>query len=593
MSRLAAATADAIAIAAAAIGAMTVAIAIVAAATAATKAADCSAVMAGRLRLRVQVRLRRLESPTTRDRPTAYTTAADTIRLKDTQEKPPALYAGGFFMRWRQTPLSQIPPSVILAEHPFGPVSQRPRMEHASETISSIPRDAAGPQSPRPPLLEDASFWGMTATQFLGAFNDNLIKQLALLIAAPAAVGMGVAAKEADEQPLAMALFSIPFLLFSSYAGFLSERNSKRTIIVLCKVAEIGIVLLGMAAFALWNMTGMAGLLVVLFLMGTHSAFFGPGKYGILPELFAERDLPKANGIILMTTFLAIIFGMALAGFLEEWLGHQRLWMASGVCLVIAVVGTQTALLVRPVPPADPALRFTWSALLIPQEMRALLNRDRPLLWAIIANSVFWLIGGVVQPTVNAVGKDQFAVGSTLTSLLAACMGVGIAIGSVLAIGLSRGKVNFTLVKAGAWLITATLGCLSLSQAQAIDPRENPMLLIVYGAGLVLLGAFAGLFAVPLQVFLQTRPPAALKGRTIATNNLANWIGIVGSAGVYWVFARTVETLHWPRTAVFALGALMLRWRFSTAGVGSGEVPAETGLLPGPRLVKKTLTARG
>src|SRR5262245_29270807 len=164
--------------------------------------------------------------------------------------------------------------SVILAEHPNGPVWHLIRMEHASETISPAPQAAAGPEFPRPPLLADASFWGMTTTQFLGAFNDNLVKQLALLIAAPAAAGMAAAAKQADEQPLAMALFSIPFLLFSSYAGFLSERYSKRTVIVLCKVAEIGIVLLGMVAFAAWHYSGMIGLLVVVFLMGTHSAFF-------------------------------------------------------------------------------------------------------------------------------------------------------------------------------------------------------------------------------------------------------------------------------------------------------------------------------
>lgn len=435
-------------------------------------------------------------------------------------------------------------------------------MEQAPDAVAAVPAASrALADGPPTPLFRDRSFWGMTATQFLGAFNDNLVKQLALLIAAPAAAGMavvGAAAKEPDEQPLAMALFSIPFLLFSSVAGFLSERYSKRTIIVLCKVAEIGIVVLGMAAFALWNVTGMAGLLVVVFLMGTHSAFFGPGKYGILPELFAERDLPKANGIILMTTFLAIIFGTALAGLLRFLLGEERLWLASMACLLIAVAGTQTALMVRPVPAADPSLRFTWSAFLVPRPMRELLARDRALLGVILVNSLFWLIGGIVQPTVNAVGLDQFGVADWLTSLLAACMGVGIAAGSLLAIGLSRGKVNFTLVKTGAWLIVVVLLLLSLPRVEAIDVGKSSWFLILYGSGLVMLGVCAGLFAVPLQVFLQVRPPDSLKGRTIATNNLANWVAIVGSAGVYWLFARTVEAFDWPRTTVFAFTAMLM-----------------------------------
>src|SRR5438132_6243672 len=170
------------------------------------------------------------------------------------------------------------------------------------------------------PLFRDRSFWGMTATQFLGAFNDNLFKQLMLLLAIP--VG-AAAAQKADQQGLAMMVFSLPFVLFSGFAGYLSDRYSKRTVIVACKIAEIGIMLLGVVAFRAYGWTGYAGLLLVLWFMGTHSAFFGPGKYGILPELFRERDLPRANGVILMTTFLAIIFGTASAGILGTLLAER------------------------------------------------------------------------------------------------------------------------------------------------------------------------------------------------------------------------------------------------------------------------------
>ncbi|MCA9209560.1 MAG: hypothetical protein KDA55_14445, partial [Planctomycetales bacterium] len=74
----------------------------------------------------------------------------------------------------------------------------------------------------------------------------------------------------------------------------------------------------GVVAFLGFGQTGFAGLLVVLFLMGTQSTFFGPGKYGILPEMLREADLPRANGFILMTTFLAIILGTASAGLLAK-----------------------------------------------------------------------------------------------------------------------------------------------------------------------------------------------------------------------------------------------------------------------------------
>src|SRR5438552_19097846 len=114
--------------------------------------------------------------------------------------------------------------------------------------VANTPVASAGDEEAtnNQPLFRDRSFWGMTATQFLGAFNDNLFKQLMLLLAIP----VGAAAAQAeDQQWYAMMVFSLPFVLFSGLAGYLSDRYSKRTVIVACKVAEIGIMFLGVVAF--------------------------------------------------------------------------------------------------------------------------------------------------------------------------------------------------------------------------------------------------------------------------------------------------------------------------------------------------------
>jgi acyl-[acyl-carrier-protein]-phospholipid O-acyltransferase/long-chain-fatty-acid--[acyl-carrier-protein] ligase len=442
---------------------------------------------------------------------------------------------------------------------------------------TSRPGAASPPTAANPPLAEqatllrDKSFWSFTATQFLGAFNDNLFKQFVLLLAVgsiAAAANAGSAGGDAgraaganvtspgrlDLQSVAMFLFASPFLLFSGYAGYLSERYSKWQIVVASKVAEIGIMVLGMAAFALWHVLGLSGLFVVLFLMGAQSAFFGPPKWSILPELFDERDLPVANGIILMTTFLAIIFGTALAGLLVEMFGVARLWLASIACVLIAVAGTQTALMIRPLAAVNPGLPFTWSALAVHGDVLELLRRDRPLLLAIGASCMFWMIGGIVHPTVNSLGMIQFGLSEGPTSVLAACMGVGIAAGCVAAGKLSGHRVNFRLVRTGAWLIVVWLGFLALPGPGRYNLLHYWGTLVV----LVLLGFSAGLFAVPLQVFLQTRPPESLKGRTIATLNIANWLAIVASAGVYLVFDQIVNALAVPRATIFACTALLM-----------------------------------
>ena len=402
----------------------------------------------------------------------------------------------------------------------------------------------------------------MTATQFLGAFNDNLFKQLMLLLAIP--VGAAAATK-ADEQGFATMVFSLPFILFSGYAGFLSDRFSKRTVIVLAKVAEIGIMLLGVAAFLSYDLAGYRGLLVVLFLMGTHSAFFGPGKYGILPELFRKADLPLANGIILLTTFLAIIFGTASAGVLGSLAGDaaagrdpQRLWVGSAICIGIAVLGTCASLLVRKTPAADPRLQFRLSALAIPRETRGLLAADRPLFWALLASCVFWLISGITLQAVNSLGQAQLQLGDLKTSLMTATIGLGIAVGAVLAGLMCRGKPDFRIVTAGAWGIAVCMGILSISLPSAAGPPVH--LLGFWGSLplLILAGISAGMFAIPVQVFIQTRPPENQKGQMIATMNLTNFIAIFLSGVLYKLFDVVVESLHWPRSPIFAFTALLL-----------------------------------
>ena len=111
-----------------------------------------------------------------------------------------------------------------------------------------------------PPLMRDRSFWALNATQFLGAFNDNLCKQMVLLVA----VKFAEADRAANLQGLAMFAFALPFVLLSGTCGVIADRNSKRTIIVTSKLLEIAAMLLGMAAFASGS---LAALLVVLFLM--------------------------------------------------------------------------------------------------------------------------------------------------------------------------------------------------------------------------------------------------------------------------------------------------------------------------------------
>ncbi|MGI9430131.1 MAG: MFS transporter [Bythopirellula sp.] len=434
---------------------------------------------------------------------------------------------------------------------------------------------AAIDTSALPSLYRDRSFWGMTVTQFFGAFNDNLFKQLILLLSISAAADVAGDKQFDDQQWLPMLVFAAPFLMFTGIAGYFSDKLGKRGIIVGCKVSEIVVMVLGAIGFAIYsNSQTLVFLYSVLFLMGAQSAFFGPAKYGILPEMLRGEDLPRANGFILMTTFLAIIFGTVAAGFLLKEF-RDRLWVGSILCVSIAVIGTLTSLFVRRVRAANPDLRCEPASFTVPPDMMQLLRTDHPLLMALVVSSVFWLLAGMVPSAVNILGKSELGLSDDVTSILAGMVGVGIAFGCALGGLISRGQIRFGLIRAGSIGMLACLLLLAipaggdlgqLRDAQGELQRlpglgESGQWLGFTGSltALFLLGVFTGFFAVPLQVFLQSRPPGDKKGRMIAVMNQANWIGVLLSAVIYFLLSKLIELQDWPRSAMFLfIGALML-----------------------------------
>lgn len=435
--------------------------------------------------------------------------------------------------------------------------------------MSVSPIDSA---APRPRLFRDPSFWGMTATQFLGAFNDNVFKQLVLLIGADYAIHFQL--KGDPYQSAALAVFAIPFVLLSGIAGWLADRISKRNVVLGAKVAEIGIMFAGVLAFLSGDMHStplIVALLIVLGLMSVHSAFFGPSKYGILPELFAEHDLPQANGIIQMTTFLAIIFGAVVCGASKQYLQEAGigLWVVSAGGMLIAVAGTVTSLFVRRTPVARPDLRLSPAAFGVDRSTLQIVRSERTILRVLLVSSLFWFIGGVVQPAVNTYGKAQLGLDDRSTSVMVAMLGVGITIGCVLAGVWSKGRVSFVLVHRATLGMCVSLLMLSWVPLLELSSRTTGWL----SAGLLLaLGLTAGLFAVPLQVYLQAKPPADQKGRMIGTMNLFNWVAILLSAVAYgvcsWLFTIPASSpdgeprsiINWTFAILAALLVPVLLW---------------------------------
>ena len=104
------------------------------------------------------------------------------------------------------------------------------------------------------------------------------------------------------------------------------------------------------------------------------------------------------------------------------------------------------------------------------------------------------------------------------------------------------------------------VGCLgSLWLIAREAPAPVPEAWITAAAGvLLLLGFSAGIFVVPLQVFLQVCPTEDLKGRMMGTMNLINFCGIVASALAFFALRNLWGQLELPISWTFPVLATVV-----------------------------------
>jgi acyl-[acyl-carrier-protein]-phospholipid O-acyltransferase/long-chain-fatty-acid--[acyl-carrier-protein] ligase len=373
-------------------------------------------------------------------------------------------------------------------------------------------------------VLKDRGFFSFFWTQFLGAFNDNFYKIIVTLVAldAPAGVGGG-----SQYIPLIGALFILPFLVFSGYAGHLADVYSKRTVLIGVKIFEVVAMIFGLLAFFTDRIEPM---LVIVFLMGLHSTFFSPAKYGILPEMLPDKDLSRGNGLLEMSTFLAIILGTAMGGTIYEVWKDRLAWI--GVVLIsIAGLGVLTSLGITRVPASGAAKKLQLNPF---KEIVQGVNRlyHNPTLWlTVMGISYFWFLGALLQMDLPIFGKEILRLGETRIGLLWTFTAIGIGAGSLAAGRLSGDKIELGLVPLGS----VGMGIFSVALFYSSSSFNWATL------SLVMLGFSGGLFAVPLNALLQQRSERESKGQLIATNNVLNTLAVLLASVVLLVLGNWLE----------------------------------------------------
>ena len=404
-------------------------------------------------------------------------------------------------------------------------------------------------------LLKQKRFAPFFATQFLGAFNDNLFKN-ALVVLLTFQAAHWTTLKPELLANLAAGIFILPFFLFSATAGQLADKLDKAMLARLVKVLEMAI--MGVAAVGFF-LTSLPVLMGALFLLGCHSTLFGPVKYAILPQHLHADELVGGNALIEAGTFVAILLGTLAGGLLAGSVEHPA-WIAVGA-FVVALAGYVTSRGIPAAPAPVPELRINLNPLSETWRNIAFARENRTVFLSILGISWFWLYGALFLAQFPAYAKFVLGGGESSVTLLLATFTVGIGLGSMLCERMSGKHVEIGLVPFGS--IGLTLFGLDLYFASpaglaGTTPHDLLVLLSLPAIwrvlfDLLMLGVFGGFFIVPMYALVQLRSAPEHRARVIAANNILNALFmVVGALGAAALLGHGMSI-----PALFALGALL------------------------------------
>lgn len=400
-------------------------------------------------------------------------------------------------------------------------------------------------------LFKTRRFSAMFATQFLGAFNDNVFKQALILV-----ITYGAAAKMGKDisllNNLAALLFILPFFLFSALAGQIADKYEKSRLTHLIKLLEIIIMILSAIGF-MFEMYSL--LFVALFLLGAQSTFFGPIKYAYLPEVMHKDELVGANGLFQTGTSLAILTGMILAGILTQ-LSHSFVWI-SCITLLVAILGYAASRFLPVVPPHEPNLKIDYNIFRTSFNIINYLYGLPLLYFIILGNSWFWFYGATFLTQTPAFSKVILYGNESVVILLLTLFSIGTALGSLLCKTLTKNQISLKLLPLGILgLSVFAIDLYFALNSVSIAPPESGtysigQLFAMNGsirvfADLFLLGLSGGIYIVPLYASMQAYAPINHRSRIVGANNIFNAMFMVVSA-IFAILILTTFKLSIPQ----------------------------------------------
>jgi MFS family permease len=379
-------------------------------------------------------------------------------------------------------------------------------------------------------LLTQRRFAPFFGAQFLGAFNDNLFKT-ALVTAITFDAASWTDLNVGLLNNLIAGLFILPFVLASATAGQIADKTDKAFLMRAVKLMEIAIMVI--AAFG-WAMHNLWLLVAAVVGMGLHSTIFGPVKHSYLPQHLSKQELIGGNGMVQMGTFVGILTGQLL-GAAAMALGGTGVTVIVVATIAVALLGLLLTLLVPSSPPAAPDLIISRNVFAESARNLRFSAANRDVFIAMLANSWFWFFGAMILAQFPVYARDILHGAPEVFAVLLTAFSIGIGAGSLMCERLSGGRLHLGLVPIGALGLSLFGIDLYFASTQAMPAQVTAASLLVGEQFRILLdcfllGAFGGIYVVPLFALIQTRSEPSHLSRTIGGMNILNALFMVVAA---------------------------------------------------------------
>lgn len=375
-------------------------------------------------------------------------------------------------------------------------------------------------------LFKSRRFLPLFVVQFLGAMNDNLYKNSFIIL-------ITFSLAQEAKMPLAagLGIFILPFFLFSAMAGELADRIDKSKMIRWIKFAEV--VILGVGATMAFYLKSTTLLYFVLFLMGTHSAFFGPLKYSILPQQLRRDELLFGNAWIEASTFIAILLGTILGGVLI--LRDHGVLIVSVLLMIIAVAGWVMSFFILPAKSEDPKLKLHFNFWKATLDVLKHVRRRPHIFRVMMGISWFWFIGATLMTVIPLFTREILRGDQDTVTMLLTVSIIGIGAGAIGSYRLLKGQLSAKYVPlSGLGMSVFIILMIKAGQKVTGPIIELGDFLSVPGLGIVTgilgIGLCGGCFSVPLYALLQEWSRPEHRSRNIGANNITNALFMVGSS---------------------------------------------------------------